>query len=1015
MVLLSVVIPVYNSEKYLRNTLDSVLSQDIAMEVVCINDGSTDTSLTILKEYSAKDDRIKIINQENHGAGVARNIGFENSSGKYVHFMDSDDWLEPDAYRTILDKMERTRVDMCVFQRIIYNNITGESNLQIRAFDLDNYITDFESNPVFFTHSPVVPWNKILRSSLVRNNGLKFDDLPCANDRSFYFASVKYARSIMVCKDPLINYRVNNSKSLIGYTRSIHFDTHFKSYYSTMEHFKDADKSVRMMITDAAMVDMNRFFQSANPYYKLRIYFQLHDFLRGIDFSSFYRNPKRYPWVHPLGFIRKYKFGFPLYFYRIHRRYVKKHSRRPAPPSEEYIPPRSIPQLVVSFTSYPGRIPTIHTMIESVFNQTVIPGKTILWLSEDQFPGEINDLPESIRSYADKGLDIRFVKGDLKPHKKYYYAMQEFPDNPIITLDDDVEYPKDTLQKLWTSYQSFPHAVSAIRAHRISITNGKIGRYNEWTQNEPMFYRRPSMLAFATGVGGILYPPRCLPPVAFDKHLIEENCLLGDDIWLKCMEVLTDTPTVSADIDVSFTYVEGTQDTALWKNNQSKGYNDNYFTDIAAALEKINCGSLTEKISSSLLIRKKNLGLLVDCSNSFDADILANLDSAIEDDMRILAYGLSDSDIDIIRVRPLRRTILLRNNVGCPVRLQELTQFSDSNRIVFCEPFKVEYSLKAIKVLRSMKSGTQDILISEDLYNALGLEFIPGDFDKRCTAVSSELIRRTGIPHIDDRFTRSILRAMASNIDTTLDVADANQSLYSESDWERIRSLIDIEGITVSRSEDPLSVYLRHGELGDTTVGKEGHSPSLSPKLCPICNILSKNFLISGVSLRDNVMCPACGSYERHRALMIITKNMFGFDRKIAFVNFPEDMNRHLGTDVRNCGLYQINNIGSTDIVCICYAIHSKEDLNALFDSVNAVMSEDGALVISMPLKNVHGSVPVAYELDMDIFELRDCFGRNGFDLEVYCIDDLFDLYLIDRYGLNKKEIVFIAKKTKNQ
>ncbi len=1016
MILLSVIIPVFNSEKYLQNTLDSILSQDVAdMELVCVNDGSTDSSLEILEEYASKDGRIHVISQENRGAGVSRNVGFENSSGKYIHFMDSDDWLEPGAYRTILERMERTSVDICVFQRIIYNNVTGESNLQTRAFDIDNYITDFESNPVFFTHSPVVPWNKLIRSSLIRDNGLRFDDLPCANDRSFYFASVRCAKSIMVCKDPLIHYRVNNSKSLIGYTRSIHFDAHFKSYYSTMEYYKDADKTVRMMVTDAAMVDMDRFFRSANIYYKIRIYFQLHDFLKNIDFSDFYKNPQRYPWVHPLGFVRKYRFGFPLYFYRIHKQYVKKHPRKSDSTTTPISNSTPAPELIVSFTSYPERIPTIHRMLESVFEQTISPGKIILWLSEDQFPGKEADLPISLLSYRDRGLKIRFVPDDLKPHKKYYYAMQEFPDRPIVTLDDDVIYPGDTLSKLWESYQLFPHAVSAIRAHRIAITDGRIGKYSEWIQNEPMFFRRPSMLAFATGVGGVLYPPGFMPPIAFDKQLINDYCLLGDDIWLKCMEILSDTPTVSADIDAAFTYVEGTQDTALWKNNQSKGYNDAYFSDIATALENKGFESLERKISSSLMMRKKKLALLVGCGRGFDTDTLVKVDSSINGNIRIIAYDLSDSDIEKLHARSLKRTVLIRNNKQCPLTIHSLTRYSGSDWIILCDLFNTDYSQEAIDLLNAMDTDFESMLNSSRLYEALGINRPAAGFDPRCVPVPSETIIESGLSHIGDSFSQSIIISLCSATPSLLDVSDANQSLYSESDWEKIRYLARAGSIRIKESDDPLSRYLTYND--DDPPENAGYAAEhrLHYKLCPICHSLSSHFLISGTSLRDNVMCPTCKSYERHRALIMITNGLFESDREFTYVNFPKDMKSLLGDDAHTCGLYQLSEVKPIDVACICYAIHSKDDLEMLFGSVRGNLSENGALVISMPLKNVHGSVPLAYELDMDIFALRDYFNREDFDLDIYCVNDLFDMHVIDDYGLNKKEIIFVAKQTKSR
>ena len=91
---ISVIIPIYNSEKYLEECLDSILNQTLKdIEIICVDDGSTDNSLTILENYAQRDKRIQIFSQQNLHAGIARNHGLEKASGEYVHFMDSDDLL----------------------------------------------------------------------------------------------------------------------------------------------------------------------------------------------------------------------------------------------------------------------------------------------------------------------------------------------------------------------------------------------------------------------------------------------------------------------------------------------------------------------------------------------------------------------------------------------------------------------------------------------------------------------------------------------------------------------------------------------------------------------------------------------------------------------------------------------------------------------------------------------------------------------------------------------------------
>ena len=117
MVEISVIIPVYNSEKYLRGCLDSVISQSFNdIEIICVNDGSTDGSLSILESYQKQDSRIKIIQEENKGAGAARNLGIANATGKYTYFMDSDDYLEEDAFSKLIDVTYKNPSDFIMFK-----------------------------------------------------------------------------------------------------------------------------------------------------------------------------------------------------------------------------------------------------------------------------------------------------------------------------------------------------------------------------------------------------------------------------------------------------------------------------------------------------------------------------------------------------------------------------------------------------------------------------------------------------------------------------------------------------------------------------------------------------------------------------------------------------------------------------------------------------------------------------------------------------------------------------------
>ena len=120
MIKVSIVIPVYNVQKYLHECLDSLINQTLKdIEIICINDGSTDNSLNILKEYALKDSRIKVIDKENEGQGIARNLGIELAQGEFIGFVDPDDWLEPEMLEMMYNqaKVLFSQVVICDYKK----------------------------------------------------------------------------------------------------------------------------------------------------------------------------------------------------------------------------------------------------------------------------------------------------------------------------------------------------------------------------------------------------------------------------------------------------------------------------------------------------------------------------------------------------------------------------------------------------------------------------------------------------------------------------------------------------------------------------------------------------------------------------------------------------------------------------------------------------------------------------------------------------------------------------------
>ena len=123
----SIIIPVYNVESYLAECLDSACNQTLKnIEIICINDGSTDNSLNILQEYEKRDNRISIISQDNRGASRARNIGIQHAKGKYIYFLDSDDYLAHDALEMLVNTMETGNLELLLFNA----NVFGEAGVE---------------------------------------------------------------------------------------------------------------------------------------------------------------------------------------------------------------------------------------------------------------------------------------------------------------------------------------------------------------------------------------------------------------------------------------------------------------------------------------------------------------------------------------------------------------------------------------------------------------------------------------------------------------------------------------------------------------------------------------------------------------------------------------------------------------------------------------------------------------------------------------------------------------------
>lgn len=171
----SIIVPVYNVEKYLRKCIDSLINQTLNdIEIICINDGSTDKSLKILKEYKNKDSRIILLNQENSGQSVARNRGIEIAKGEYLGFVDPDDWIDLDYYEKLYNAASTNDTDIAVGGII---RVTGIKKKKFLNFEKET-ITDNTKLKFELCDVPEKSyiWNKIYKTQKLKEINLKFEE-----------------------------------------------------------------------------------------------------------------------------------------------------------------------------------------------------------------------------------------------------------------------------------------------------------------------------------------------------------------------------------------------------------------------------------------------------------------------------------------------------------------------------------------------------------------------------------------------------------------------------------------------------------------------------------------------------------------------------------------------------------------------------------------------------------------------------------------------------------------------
>jgi glycosyltransferase involved in cell wall biosynthesis len=220
----SVIIPVYNAEEFLDESINSVLNQTLEdIELICVNDGSKDNSLKMLLDFSKKDKRVKVIDKPNGGCGSARNKALDNATGEFIYFFDPDDYILEDCFEKLYNNAVKNNTDLVMFKIARFRD--GEpSNYSIPGFnfddifpdaDFDNFVFNYKDIKHYVLNASFAPWTKLYRKSFLDKYddfrfplGVAFDDVP------YHVKSVLRASSISFVPEFFYRYRLSNANSV---------------------------------------------------------------------------------------------------------------------------------------------------------------------------------------------------------------------------------------------------------------------------------------------------------------------------------------------------------------------------------------------------------------------------------------------------------------------------------------------------------------------------------------------------------------------------------------------------------------------------------------------------------------------------------------------------------------------------------------------------------------------------------------------------------------------------------
>lgn len=548
----SIIIPTFNNEQYLPKCLLSVIKQSLKeIEIIVVNDGSTDNSENILKVFTESDNRFKIINQDkNEGVSAARNIGIEIATGEFISFIDSDDWVDENFIEKLYMAVKENNCDIGAA-----TIIRKRKNIQkYRVHYTEEKIVETLEDKIKICKIPTCCyiWNKIYKTNFIKN--FKFQVGTFFEDILWIPEVLKQSNKLITVPDTNYYYRVNNNsivkktpsniKQKNSYTAKKYIVKFFEQNNLKLSE-KDKDITKRSFYFYKFLLLKIKEKQYLNTCYLFGFLpiFKFTDFDAHYIFKIFgIRIALRHKSIQSFNYIKADEYG------------VTKTKRSP--------------QLIVSLTTHTKRINYVAIAINTLLRQSLKPDRIILWLAEDECP----ELPEELLNLQQFGLEIKRCPNYMS-YKKIVPALKEFPEDIIVTADDDLYYAEDWLKSLYSAYLKNPANIYVKRAVRMKFDNQKILPVYLRDEAVRINYLDSSFSNQLMSGSGCLFPPKCLHMDIFDSNKFLQLLPTHDDIYLWVMAILNNTKIEVIDgYSEEMLSIDGTIESSLCKINNNQGF-----------------------------------------------------------------------------------------------------------------------------------------------------------------------------------------------------------------------------------------------------------------------------------------------------------------------------------------------------------------------------------------------------------------------------------------------------------